>query len=217
MSKPSKGVKGSGSKARIIVVAGESTNDREALTHLVRAHLRAFTGKVASINDPVALKDATGTNLSSRVTKIVQKAKALAAKEKADLHGLAMHLDLDDVSRRSYDAVRAKLRAEFADRCPAPLALALATWETEGWLLLFPDAFPEVHAGWTVPQQLRNRDTAQIRNPKEELQRRLGKPPYRESDSQTVVQAAVRLGHAPAKPTGSNHSYRDFLDDLTAW
>ncbi|MGW2540278.1 hypothetical protein ACWC5I_05230 [Kitasatospora sp. NPDC001574] len=217
MSKPSKGAKGGGSTARIIVVAGESSNDREALTHLVRAQLSAFTGKVASINDPVALKDATGSNLSSRVAKLVQKAKAVAAKEKADLHGLAMHLDLDEVSRDRYAAVRAKLRAEFDERCPAPLALALATWETEGWLLLFPDAFPEVHPAWKVPQQLRGTDTAQIRNPKEELRRRLGSPPYRESDSQTVVRAAVRLGHAPAKPTGSNHSYSDFLDDLSAW
>ncbi|MGW4892471.1 hypothetical protein ACWEQL_09420 [Kitasatospora sp. NPDC004240] len=217
MSKPSKGAKGGGGKARIIVVAGESSNDREAITHLVRAQLSSFTGKIASINDPVALKDATGTNLSSRVTKIVQKANAVATKEKADLYGLAVHLDLDDVSNDHYDAVRAKLQAEFDIRCPARLALALAVWETEGWLLLFPDAFPEVHTAWKVPQQLRNRDTTQIRNPKEELQRRLGAPRYRESDSQLVVHAAVRLGHAPSGATGRNRSYRDFLDDLSTW
>lgn len=206
-----------GGHPQLIVVAGESSNDREAITHLVRARLVSFAGKVATINDPVALKDATGTNLASRVGKLVQKAKAAAAKEKAELYGLAMHLDLDDVSNSRYDAVRAKLQAEFGTRCPVPLALALATWETEGWLLLFPDAFPKVHQAWKVPQQLRGKDTAQIRNPKEELQHRLGSPRYRESDSPAVVRAAVQLGQAPSKPVGSNRSYRDFLDDLGTW
>ncbi|WP_241844478.1 hypothetical protein [Kitasatospora sp. CB01950] len=186
------------------------------MTSLLRAHLD-FTGKIVPINDPVALKEATGTNLSSRVTKLVGKAKAVAAKEQSELHGLVVHLDLDAVHDGHYDTVRTRLRSELTARCPAPLALALAAWETESWLLLFPDAFPRVHPGWTVPQQLRGKDTGLVRNPKEELQRRLGTPRYRESDSPAVMRAAVDHGHAPAKAVGTSRSYRDFLADLHGW
>ncbi|MFB7947837.1 hypothetical protein ACFC6L_23315 [Kitasatospora phosalacinea] len=200
----------------MIVVAGESSNDREVMTALLRAHLD-FAGKIVPINDPVALKEATGTNLASRVARLVGKAKAVAAKEQSELHGLAVHLDLDAVHDGSYDTVRARLWSALDERCPAPLALALAVWETEGWLLLFPDAFPHVHSGWTVPQQLRGRDTGLIRNPKEELQRRLGTPRYRESDSPAVVRAAVAHCHAPAKAVGSSRSFQDFLADLQGW
>ncbi|MFJ4680292.1 hypothetical protein [Kitasatospora sp. NPDC088783] len=206
---------GSGTK-RVIVVAGEDSNDRAVMTSLLRERLD-FSGKIVSINGPVAVKDATGTNLSSRVAKVVGKAKAMAVKEQGHLHGLVVHLDLDAVHGEYYDTVRARLRSEFEARCPARLALALAVWETESWLLLFPDAFPRVHAGWKVPQQLRGKDTGLIRNPKEELQHRLGKPRYCETDSPAVMRAAVSTDPTPVKQVGTNRSYRDFLADLQGW
>lgn len=55
------------------------------------------------------------------------------------------------------------------------------------------------------------------RSHSEHLVKYLGKPPYRESDAPTIMQAAVRGGHVSARPAGNNRSFRDFAEDMSVW
>ncbi|SDC39730.1 hypothetical protein [Streptomyces prasinopilosus] len=54
-------------------------------------------------------------------------------------------------------------------------------------------------------------------DPKEHLKKHLGKPTYLASRSPLITDAAVRLGHVSARPSGNNRSFRDFADELAGW
>lgn len=203
-------------RSPLVAVAGEDQHDRDLLTELLAAMLPGAP-KIVPVRGNVALKDATGANLSSRVSKLVQIANGFAAREQRPLGGLVVHFDLDDFVGPHYELVRKRVAEELQQRADCSTAVALAAWETEGWLLLFPDAFPRVHRGWKVPRQLRGKDHGQTRDAKEVLQRQLGSPRYREADSVALIRAAVSGGEAPFHPQGGNRSYRDFLDDVATW
>ncbi|WP_370091818.1 hypothetical protein [Streptacidiphilus sp. MAP12-20] len=197
-------------------MAGESKNDRAVVATLLTALLPGQP-KIAPINGDVSLRDATADNLILRVRKLMQFAKAIAAKEDRPLGGLVVHFDMDAPTDSRYTVVRTRVSDELRKQGPPHTALALAAEETEAWLLLFPSAFPRVHSSWSIPKQLVSRDHGRTRDPKEVLQRGLGKPVYREDDSPAVMRAALDLAAAPHNPTGTNRSYSDFLDDVTAW
>jgi hypothetical protein len=92
---------------------------------------------------------------------------------------------------------------------------ALAAWETEAWLFLFPDVLDGYADGWEVPSQLRGRDTGRFEDPKELLRRKVStaRRPYREDDAPGIVRRAMAQGLAH-RGSGRNGSYRDFLDDI---
>ncbi|WP_053650632.1 hypothetical protein [Streptomyces sp. XY431] len=202
----------------MVVVVGESVNDREVLIELTRARLGTATaGDYTFVQDKSvhALRDASGAGLDFRVGKIVSLAKAHAARQRGTLAGLLVHFDLDQQIGPQYDQIRSRVATAFRSGTAARVALALAAVETESWLLLYPDAFTAVHAGWKVPQQQRGKNTAlSPDDPKRMLQRELGKPVYRESDSPAVIRKAMALD---LQPLGSNRSHHDFLTDLTDW
>ncbi|MFD4256294.1 hypothetical protein ACFWR9_01350 [Streptomyces sp. NPDC058534] len=203
----------------VIVLAGEDQNDCEILASLIRAHrpdLEA-AAKLVRINDPVRLRRKAGPDLAAAMKTLVGKARAKALQQRADLLGFVVHEDLDGYADARYDRIRATLGAELTRQCPGLwTALALAAWETEGWLLLFPDAFPHVRPKWKVPDRLVGKDSGRIKDAKEELKRGLGSPVFRESDGPTVAREALKHRLIPS-PRGSNRSYEDFVGDLTHW
>lgn len=201
----------------MIVVAGEHTNDRKIVTHLVRALCPGLEAEIVEISDDVRLKSATGDRLAQRVQILVKKAKAKALSKKADLSGLIVHEDLDGVTDNKYDAVRKALASAFEHNSPCPTGLALAAWESEAWLLLFPTAFTHVHRGWRIPASLSSRDTGKLSGPKELLQQKLGSPKFREDDGPKVMAAACKHGLLVGPIHGSNRSYADFVSDLEPW
>ena len=145
------------------------------------------------------------------------KARAKARQQRAALLGFVVHEDLDGYTDAQYDGVRKTLTDEFVRQCQGfRTALALAAWESEGWLLLFPDAFPYVRPNWKVPGRLLDKDTGRIKDAKEELRRGLGLPMFRESDGPAVARAALEHRLIPC-PRGSNRSYADFVGGLTDW
>ncbi|MEV0690748.1 hypothetical protein [Streptomyces sp. NPDC050388] len=203
----------------VIVLAGEDRNDCEILAALIRAHRPDLgtAAKLVRINDPVRLRRKSGPKLADAVEALVGKARAKARLERAELLGFVVHEDLDGYTDTRYDRIRKTLTDEFARQSPGSrTALALAAWESEGWLLLFPDAFPHVRPRWKVPAQLLDRDTGRLKDAKEELKRGLGSPVFRESDGPTVAREALKHGLIPS-PRGSNGSYADFVGDLTGW
>ncbi|MGW7284780.1 hypothetical protein ACWGH4_04670 [Streptomyces sp. NPDC054847] len=197
----------------MIVLAGEDSNDCRAVEVLIRELRPDLPGKLVRISDPVRLKTATGDNLTERICTVIKKAKGRAARDRARLEGIVIHEDLDAPTGPSYEVVRRRIADALKRHSPCGAALALAAEETEAWLLLFPDAFPSVHPGWSVPAQMRGRNTGKLRSPKELLQRKLGNPTYRESEAPTIMAAAQTAGLLD-RPTGSNPSYADFVADL---
>ncbi|MCT2590736.1 hypothetical protein LHJ74_12585 [Streptomyces sp. N2-109] len=203
----------------VVVLAGEDRHDCEILAALIRAHRPDLTdtAKLVRVNDPVRLRKKTGAKLTAAVETLVGKARAKALQQRAQLYGIVVHEDLDQVTDSDYRAVRRRV-ADALDRQrgSSHAVFALAAWESEAWLLLFPDAFPKVRLHWKVPARLRGKDSGRIRDPKEELKRTLGNPRFRESDGPLVAQAALDNGLL-ASPVGTNRSYGDFLADLDAW
>ncbi|MFR9725448.1 hypothetical protein ACL02R_19065 [Streptomyces sp. MS19] len=217
--RPVGGARGRESGRGIVVLAGEDRNDCQILATLIRAHrpdLDAST-KLVRINDPVRLRKKRGADLTAAVRTLVGKARAKALQQRAPLRGLVIHEDFDGFATGPYEETRRSVAAELArGGAPCPAVFALAAWESEAWLLLFPDAFPLVHPGWHVPPSLRGKDTGRLESPKEALGRRLGAPAFRESDGPLVMQAASDRGLVAA-PVGVNRSYDDFTDDLRTW
>lgn len=214
------GLRRTSPQGRVIVFAGEDRNDCGIMADLVRAHRPdlSATAKLVRINEPVRLRRKSGADLTRAVRVLVGKARARALQERAKLLGFVVHEDLDDFTGRKYETVRATLTGALGRECDGVhhTALALAAWESEGWLLLFPDAFPHVKPRWKVPAQLRGRDFGHIREPKEELKRRLGSPRFRESDGPSVTHKALERDLISA-PEGKNDSYTDFIEDLKGW
>ncbi|MFF4690137.1 hypothetical protein [Streptomyces sp. NPDC001307] len=203
----------------VIVLAGEDQNDCQILAELIRAHRPDLneTARLVRINDPVRLRRKSGAELAAAVKTLAGKARAKALRERADLLGFVVHEDLDGYADAGYDRIRKALADELARQCPQfRTALALAAWESESWLLLFPNAFPHVRPRWKVPARLLDKDTGRIRDAKEELKRGLGLPVFRESDGPAVARKALEHRLIPS-PRGSNRSYADFVGDLARW
>ncbi|MET7679264.1 hypothetical protein [Streptomyces sp. NPDC005423] len=201
------------------MLAGEDKNDCDIMAALIRAHRPDLgaAAKLVRINDPVRLRRKTGPDLTAAVRTLVGKARAKALQQRALLRGFVVHEDLDGFTDSAYDRIRKAVSDELDHQSSGfPTALALAAWESEGWLLLFPEAFPHVRPRWTVPAQSRGRDTGRVQEPKEKLKRVLGRPAFRESDGPLVAREALRHGLIPS-PQGTNRSYTDFVGDLEEW
>lgn len=206
-------------KRGIIVLAGEDQNDCDILAALIRAHRPDLgaAAKLVRINDPVRLRRKSGPDLTAAVRALAGKARAKARQQRSDLLGFIVHENLDGYTDTQYDRIRKALSGEFARQCTEfRTAVALAAWESEGWLLLFPEAFPHVRPRWRVPERLLDKDTGRLKDAKEELKRGLGMPVFRECDGPAVAREALKHRLIPS-PRGSNRSYADFVGDLTSW
>ncbi|NJP75374.1 hypothetical protein HCJ99_32180 [Streptomyces sp. C1-2] len=206
----------SNKRQSVIVVAGESGNDRGVLKKLIPALYRGTCPRIEEIRDEIKLAAAIN-QLSPRVEVIRKRALAKAKDCDAELVGIVVHADMDAVADQSYDRVRDRVTTQLRAGLPCNTALALAAVEMEGWLMQFPDAFPKVNPGWAMRPQDCRRDLGLLLNPKEHLKKHLGKPTYRESHSLKIMDQAVRHGHVSARPSGNNRSFRDFADELARW
>lgn len=205
-----------GKQRSVIVVAGEGPLDFEVLRHLIPALHPGRCPAVKYMRKPVRLARAQAT-LSPRLQEIRRFAEGHA--DTAKLAGVVVHVDFDAVADEHYDKVRKRIteemRATFKGCCPS--ALALAAYEMEAWLMLFPKAFPEVNRGWQIPEAELRRDLARIEKTKEHLTKCLGKPTYSEKLAPKIMEMAVKGGHVTARPAGNNRSFRDFADELAGW
>ncbi|TNM33015.1 hypothetical protein FH715_06250 [Streptomyces sedi] len=203
----------------MVVLAGESGNDRRILATLIRAaHPRlASSVTFVEITDQVRLRKKSGAALSEAAGTLVKKARGKAKHKAGTLAGIVIHEDMDECVGPAYDSARREVSAAL-DRESEGIAsvYALAAAEAEAWLLLFPDAFPHYRASWKIPAQYRERDTGRRRTPKEDLMSVLRNPVFRESDGPEVLSRALTEGLL-VKPVGFNRSYDDFVSDLARW
>lgn len=202
----------------VIVLAGEDSNDCRIVAEIVKQHHPDLAGaRLVEISDKTRLKTANGPDLAARIRTIVGKAKGRALRARGPLVGLVIHEDMDGCTDTEYTRIRANVAGALSRESPCNSALALAAWESEAWLLLFPDAFPAVRPNWKIPSQLRGRDTGTLKSPKEELKRKLGSPTFRESDGPKVAEQARSSGLLASPSNGTNRSYEDFVDELGRW
>ncbi|WKD32084.1 hypothetical protein [Streptomyces xanthophaeus] len=195
----------------VIVVAGESENDRQVLHHLIRS---LHPGKkIVPIRRKTVLSTAE-KHLSPRVDELRRLAKTAAVG--ADLAGIVVHVDLDTVDEARYVKVRERITSELSKVFPCPSALALAAYETEAWLMQFPKAFSRLNSGWTLHSRYRGCDLTKVDDPKKKLMDHRWVPSYRESDAPRIMEKAFLEGEL-MKPDGKNRSYQEFMDELSAW
>jgi hypothetical protein len=197
-------------KKPIIVLVGESANDRAVMRVLFEAFCPASKGRIVQLDGKFPLRAADDTNLSSRVDHLVRLVNARAAREGAAAACVLVHEDLDATDSEEYDAVHKRVQ-DALTRAFQDAHYALAVWETEAWLLLFPRALAAFASAWTVPAQYRGKDTGKIQDPKRVLRHSVSKsgPRYRESDAPSIAERAVQLGLHNA-PAGTNRSYDAF-------
>ncbi|MGW7436053.1 hypothetical protein [Streptomyces sp. NPDC054849] len=195
----------------VIVVAGESENDRQVLHHLIRS---LHPGKkIVNIRRKTVLSTAE-KHLSPRVDELRRLVNTAAVG--ADLAGVVVHVDLDAVDEARYVKVRERIAPELSKAFPCPSALALAAYETEAWLMQFPKAFSNLNSGWTLHARYRGCDLTRVNDPKKRLVEHRWNPSYRESDAPRIMEKAFEKGIL-MQPDGNNRSYKEFMDELSAW
>lgn len=201
----------------VIVLAGEDSHDRQCLRLILEELCPAARGRTVEINQTVRLCAASQGSLTQRISKLVDLAKARAARERSELAGLFVHEDYDRIDSFERENVRARVQAALKSSHTLG-HYVLATWEIEAWLMLFPAALQAYSRGWSVPKKYQNRDTGRIADPKRVLREEVSKGGrrYRESDSPRIIGKAIELSQLRS-PTGSNQSWAEFVDGVDKW
>ncbi|MFF0001007.1 hypothetical protein [Streptomyces avermitilis] len=199
-------------KNPVIVVAGESNFDREVLSHLLRA-FRPNT-KIVNIKEKTYLREADKelTPRIDRLRTLVQGASA-----RAELAGIVVHVDLDLVNEEKYHEVRARIKNELENTFECPLAVALAAFEMEAWLMQFPSAFTKVNSTWVLKARYQGCDLTKVHDPKKVLREHSWRPAYDVSDAPRIMEKALGDDGKVIPPRGRNQSYEDFVSELAAW
>ncbi|MGC5343081.1 hypothetical protein ACPXCE_16145 [Streptomyces sp. DT24] len=213
-----KNIRGAQSRG-IVVLAGESANDRRMPAGFIKAAHPGLAAAVTltEITDPVRLRKKSGTDLAAAAGTLVRKARGKAKLKAGEFVGIAVHEDMEACPGAGYDTVRRAVTAALAKASgSASSVYALAAAESEAWLLLFPEAFPLYRASWKIPAQWHGRDAGRRRTPEEDLEAQLISPRFREGDGPEIISKALTEGLLPA-PNGSNRSYSEFVEDLVAW
>lgn len=203
----------------VVVLAGESANDRRILAAFIKAAHPGLAAAVTltEIHDPVRLRAKSGAALASAADTLVSKARGKALAKAGEFVGIVVHEDMDTCPGPSYDAARTAVSHALAKAAAASSsAYALAAAESEAWLLLFPEAFPLHRSSWKIPEKWRGKDSGRRQTPKEDLEALFSNPRFRESDGPQIASAALAHGLL-SKPEGTNRSYQEFVSDLSQW
>jgi len=196
-------------RAAVVLVFGESRNDRLAIVRLIEALCPELAGRVRERPHPVSLnRSASPRSVSGWIERI---ADAVASHDQPVVC-VFVHRDADrpDPGGQLHRETEAALRHAGIIGAHAIVPVE----EIEAWWMLFPDATERLRRSWRGRLQRANRDWDTIRNPKEELRRmtRRGdrRHPYSEADSPSVarhVAAAIADG---TTTVGRSRSYERF-------
>ena len=178
-----------GTRDPVVLVFGESENDRRAIKHLVRG-LRSDL-RVEERRAPLVLiKGALPTTARSNAEKIA----SVVRQEGGPVLAVLAHQDCDDLEP-AHEAAAASIEAALSTAgCPGPIGVTPA-WEMEAWWMVFPEAVGKIVTGWRDPDDWIGRDVGLVRHAKEELKKavqprpRRASPPrdYEERDSIDVA------------------------------
>lgn len=207
----------------VVLVFGESDNDRAALVELFRA-LRpdhASVGVETRREPLILMKDENRRSIrrktSDRIAALV-RAEAVTRPVAA----VIAHEDCDD-TEPAHVTLAATIEAELTSAgVPHPIA-ATPAWEIETWWMLFPDALQATRPCWATFDHA-GRDVGRIRHAKEELRRQLRPttaharsrcPDYAESDGIKIA-AAIRSRNLIDQERGNAASLAEFKAKVRA-
>ncbi|MFE7116993.1 hypothetical protein ACFU99_16430 [Streptomyces sp. NPDC057654] len=97
-----------GSGKGIVVLAGESSNDRRILAALIKSAHPDLADAVTltEITDPVRLRKKSGVELDTAAGTLVRKARGKAKCKAGEFVGIAVHEDMDACVGPAYDTAR---------------------------------------------------------------------------------------------------------------
>ena len=209
-----------------VLVFGESENDTATLRELILALCPGV--KVEVRRRPIVLiKNARPENVRPQADQI---ARAVAVEEvRGPVACVFAHKDSDcvepgdvNVATSIEAALGAALTRAGVHGCH--VHAAVPAWETENWLLLWPDVIGEYMRSWRTPSEYEGRSVGLVRNGKEELARAV-RPPglkrgqrwreYRESDAPMIARSVRNKGLATT-PRGTSASYARFRNSVDA-
>lgn len=175
-------------KANIILVFGESENDREAIKNLIKA-INPKIDIVKCIRKPPILQSKAEINYQKRIDN-AERIKSLVKAEsiKSRVIAVVAHEDCDQVEPAHTPKVKLVEKGLKNVGVPNPIA-ACPAFEIEAWWLLWPEAIRKVRSCWRkIPKKPNH--VGKIENAKEYLQRELRPktgnrtscPEFKESD-----------------------------------
>ncbi|WP_246264275.1 hypothetical protein [Acrocarpospora pleiomorpha] len=202
-------------KRPVVVLVGEDSNDRRCLRTLLEEHCPDMRGRLVEINPSMKFWAAGNERLDERVDRLRKLVNARAAREGAEVACVFVHEDLDRADSSEYPVLRERVEKAM-NKALGSAHYVLAVWETEAWLLLFPDALAAFVANWQLPARYRGRDTGRLSDPKRILMNEVSRSGrrYRESDAPEIFEKAREM-RLLAHPVGSNRSWTQLCGDAT--
>lgn len=190
--------KGRSSRAkskRVVLVFGESPNDREALKHLVRA-LAPSVGSIEPIREPLVLQKGRPPErqkaAADRLAKVVRARQAVH-----EVEAVVAHEDCDALEPE-HQKLEKEIETRLESAGVSPVVAACPAWEMETWWYLWPTALRHTNPSWARVDR-KGKDLGKIANSKEALRRDLlkGTPPgtvrYEETDAPRIARHVERL------------------------
>jgi hypothetical protein len=204
----------------VIVILGESDNDRAALAELVRA--LCPDARIKVLRRPLVLiKGVRSGQVPKNADLVAEAVRATAVREAVTC--VFAHEDADDVEPND-EAIAERIRSALVNAgTPGDVHAVVPAWELEAWWFLWPGIVAACYQRWVAPNT--STPPGQLSNAKERLRRsvrprnmsakqRKRFPDYRESDSVKIAAAIRQAGEADAPPRGLCRSYDRFRDGV---
>jgi hypothetical protein len=208
-----------------VLVFGESENDTKTIREFIQA---LCPGALVEVRrKPIVLiKDARPENVRPQAEQI---ARVVAAEhDESPVLCVFAHRDCDclepghlAVAAAIEGAIGGALKRLGVKGCT--VHAVVPAWETENWLLLWPDVVGAHVPSWRVPSEFRNRNLGTVENGKESLRaavRPRGKSrgrargrDYRESDAAAIAREVCQKGLA-SNPQGTSASFSRFVNSV---
>lgn len=206
----------SGNVGGVIVIFGESENDRKAIATLVRALCPNARTKIAR-SPLVLIKNAPPSDAPSRARRVAATVRAIEARDSVKC--VFAHEDADTTEPGHLPVAERIEQALQEAGTPGKVHAVVPAWEIEAWWFLWPEAVATCYERWVEPST--TTPAGRIENAKERLGRavrpagltsaeRKNFPDYRESDSIKIAEAIAANGKADEPALGVSRSYDRF-------
>lgn len=206
----------------MLVILGESENDRVALLELLRAICPRAEATV--LRTPMVLiKNASPASAPKHADKVAEAVRAVAARGRVEC--VFAHEDAD--AQEPADQVVAKRIEDALTRAgtPGTVHAVVPAWEIEAWWFMWPDLVASCCKSWKQP--IIGTRPGQIANAKEKLARAVrpaNQTPderkrfrnYAESDSITIARAIRSSARHDEPKRGLCPSYDRFRDGASS-
>lgn len=203
---------------QVVLIFGESSYDCMAVAEIVRPFISAeIILKPQKTPQVFMSKEVARGKTISNAERIARVVAAQAVKDR--IKAVVVHKDCDacePAHKPLAVTIRQYMKSVGIVRC----APAVAAWETESWLMLFPEALAAYRPCWKK-LRLGKRKVGQIENSKEFLIRQLRSDlrkcrDYRESDAPGIGRKAREMNLIESSRVGTAESLKEFIDDLLA-